>query len=472
MRGTVFLILCMAVIWGLTSCELEQIVVENNDKTIRFASTSEKMLTRGTPVDLGTDIPDMGVFAFYTGNGLSNDWVAQGSAAVPGFMNNVEVTNNSGVWSYSNPVYWPVAADANISFFAYSPFATGEYNATTNPTGNGITVNVTTGIPTITYTVPESCAAQPDLMVSALKKDLNKTTGSPVVSFAMNHALTSIGFKATGNGEVITSIKITGIRTSGTLTTATDGTFNWTTSSVGTDVFEAIPNLDTIEINPAEVITSNGYLMMIPQTLTSAARLIITKDDNSIVEFNLDTYLWEAGKKVVYTINLEDFGIYVGMFGGELIEDINGVWQFERPLYVQREDVPANEWANSTAAATIQTGYNDWDGKGLTFAINTTSSTNYPVANYCFKKNTNYNSILTGTEANYKWYLPSKNELWAIWVIHESFKNTEKLGAEHYWSSTTREESNNTNEAWFVDFSSGISGSNGKRINKTFRCVR
>jgi|GEM_PF-4655395 len=45
MRGTVCLILCMAVILGLTSCELEQIVVENDDKAVRFASTSEKMLT-------------------------------------------------------------------------------------------------------------------------------------------------------------------------------------------------------------------------------------------------------------------------------------------------------------------------------------------------------------------------------------------------------------------------------------------
>ena len=312
MRGTVLLILCMAVILGLTSCELEQIVVENDDNpTIRFRSTSEKLLTRGTPVDLGTDMPGMGVFAFYTGNGLSNDWAAQGSVAVPGFMNNVEVTNNSGVWSYTNPVYWPVAADANISFFAYSPFATGEYNATTNPNGNGITVNVSTGIPTISYTVPESCAAQPDLMVSALKNDLNKTTGSPVVSFAMGHALTSIGFKASGAGEEITGIKITDVITSGALTTAANGSITWNTSSSPIDDFEAIPNGAILDGTLSEVIEANGYLMMIPQTLGANSKLILTLSDNSEIEFDLSGLTWTAGNKVIYNITLSSEDILI-----------------------------------------------------------------------------------------------------------------------------------------------------------------
>ena len=300
MRRIGFTILCLVVIWGVTSCEDEQF--PDSGQAISFASLSEQLVTRGTPIDANADIPNMGVFAYYTGNGLSNNWAAQGATATPAFMNNVQVTNNSGAWSYANPVYWPAANDANVSFFAYSPYATGNM-------GNGITVNISTGIPTITYTVPTSCAAQPDLMVSVLKNDLNKTTGSPVVSFAMSHALTSVGFKAAGNGEEITGIKITEVHTSGTLTTAADGTFAWSAS--GTGNFEAIPNGATLDGTSADVIEANGYLMMIPQTLGANSRLILTLSDNSEVEFDISGHTWAPGSKVIYNIELSSEDILI-----------------------------------------------------------------------------------------------------------------------------------------------------------------
>ena len=300
MRWLGFTILCLVVLGGVTSCEDEQF--PDNGQAISFASLSGQLVTRGTPIDANADIPNMGVFAYYTGNGLSNNWAAQGATATPAFMNNVQVTNNSGAWSYANPVYWPVANDANVSFFAYSPYATGS---------NGLTVNVSTGIPTISYTAPTSCAAQPDLMVSALRNDLNKVSGSPVVSFAMNHALTSIGFKASGQGESFTTIKISGVSTSGTLTTATDGTFTWSTTAPSTNEYNAIPNLATLGSTPLDVIEANGYLMMIPQTLGTGAKLIISKDDGTDVEFDLVGHIWTAGSKVIYNIDLSSEDILI-----------------------------------------------------------------------------------------------------------------------------------------------------------------
>ena len=300
MRRIGFAILCIAVVLGVTSCKEE--LFPENDKAISFASTSEQLLTRGTPIDSDLDIPNMGVFAYYTGNGVSsNKW---SSTAIPNFMYDIQVTNNSGTWSYANPVYWPAANDANISFFAYSPFATGVYDATNNPTGNGITIAVTAGIPTITYTVPESCAAQPDLMVSALKNDLNKVSGSPVVSFTMNHTLTSVGFKASGQGEEITGIKITDVITSGVLTTSTNGSFSWDISSSGMDDFVAIPNQITLDTTSTEVIEANGYMMMIPQTLGANSKLILTFSDGNEIEFDLSGQIWSYGNKVIYNISL------------------------------------------------------------------------------------------------------------------------------------------------------------------------
>ena len=309
MRGIGFLLLCIAIVVGLSSCELERIVVEGDDNAIRFASSSGHLLTRGTPISSSLDIPDMGVFAYYSGNGVSsNKW---SSSAVPDFMYNVHVTNNSGVWSYINPVYWPHAADANVSFFAYSPFATGVYNPITNPTGNGITVNVISGIPVITYTVPTSCAAQPDLMVAALKNDLNKVSGSPIVSFSMDHTLTSVGFKASGQGEEIAGIKITDVITSGILTTAANGSFTWDTSSSGTYDFEAIPNEVVLDGTSAEVIEANGFLMMIPQTLGANSKLILTLSNDSEIEFDLSGHTWVEGVKVIYNIDLSSEDILI-----------------------------------------------------------------------------------------------------------------------------------------------------------------
>ena len=302
MRRIGFTILCLVVILGVTSCEDEQF--PDSGQAISFASLSGQLVTRGTPIDANADIPNMGVFAYYTGNGLSNNWAAQGATAAPAFMNNVQVTNNSGIWSYANPVYWPTANDANVSFFAYSPYATGNM-------GNGITVNISTGIPTITYTVPTSCAAQPDLMVATLKKDLNKVSGSPVVSFELKHALTGIGFKASGQGEEITGIKITDVITSGVLTTLDDGSSTWNTSSSGTDDFEAIPNGATLDGTSAEVIEANGYLMMIPQTLGANSKLILTLSDNSEVEFDINGHTWAPGTKVIYNIALSSEDILI-----------------------------------------------------------------------------------------------------------------------------------------------------------------
>ncbi len=55
-------------------------------------------------------------------------------------------------------------------------------------------------------------------MVSALVADRNKTNnGSAPVNFQMRHALTCIGFKASGNGQQIIKIEIQGVKINGHL---------------------------------------------------------------------------------------------------------------------------------------------------------------------------------------------------------------------------------------------------------------
>lgn len=292
-----YIFVCLAASILAVSCTKTEELYGGSSGEIRFATADENILTRGMPVTSNADIPDMGVFAYYTGNGTANNWAAQGATALPSFMNNVQINHTGGVWSYDDPVNWPQAANANVSFFAYSPFATA---------ANGISMNVTTGIPIITYTVPTNCSDQPDLMVSALLKDLNKVNpGSSPVNFQMRHALTCIGFKASGNGERITKITAKGVKTSGVLTVAEDGTPSWNTSAAGNGNFEAtVDDGVYLEALTQLVNTGGGYLMMIPQTLGTGAMITVKLNSGRSFDFDLSGIIWTAGKFINYNLSI------------------------------------------------------------------------------------------------------------------------------------------------------------------------
>ena len=291
------LFLGLAVSLLAVSCAKDIDTGHSGDGTVRFTAAADWGQTRGMPIVSATDIPDMGVFAYYTGNGAANNWASQGATAAPNFMDNVRITNNAGVWSYAHTVYWPQATDANVTFFAYSPYA----GAT-----NGVSVDAATGIPSLSYSVPTNCSDQPDLMVSALRQDLNKSQGTSPVNFQMRHALACIGFKATGNGEEITLIKVTGVKTSGILTVAADGTPSWDISGAATGDFEATVD-GGISLDPSSQIVNSGggYLMMIPQTLPVGSKLIIGIDDGRPnVEFDLGGLTWTAGQRINYSLEI------------------------------------------------------------------------------------------------------------------------------------------------------------------------
>ncbi|WP_298648807.1 fimbrillin family protein [uncultured Proteiniphilum sp.] len=292
-------LVCLAASFLAVSCtditELDDYNYETHG--IRFTTSTDITRTRGLPVLSSDGIPGMGVFAYYTGDGVANNWGAQGATATPNYMNNIQITNSGGVWSYDDPVYWPQAADANVSFFAYSPHATA---------ANGITMNVTTGIPSITYTVPKNCSDQPDLMVSALLQDRNKTNnGSSPVNFQMRHALTCIGFKASGNGEKIEKITVSGVKRSGELTVAADGTPSWDLSGSVNESFDAIVD-DGVYLGPtAELVnTGGGYLMMVPQTLGTGATLTVELDSERSFDFDLEGLTWGVGQFINYNLSI------------------------------------------------------------------------------------------------------------------------------------------------------------------------
>lgn len=298
---------CIVLI--LVSCTKDYFDVDNNgcayDPSKIVCFTTE-LLTRGTPLTNATQMTDIGVFCAYTG---SLDWT---TSSVLGKMFNKKLNRNTStnVWKYENGAVEWNANNANdrFTFFAYAPFAKGIYNVSTNTTGNGIVVNgssSTTGIPTLTYTVPTKCENQPDLMVAIPKKNFRPAPSG--VPLSMKHALASIGFGVRGSGQKITKIAVKGVSVRGTLSINGE-TILWSNLAPVTSTQYTAGVKSNLEAgtNLVGAINADGYLMMIPQTLCLGAKLIVTVDGKE-KEFDLSGKVWAAGKKYTYNINAPDY---------------------------------------------------------------------------------------------------------------------------------------------------------------------
>jgi hypothetical protein len=299
-------LLCTALLSG-ASCtgDIEGIdgeVTPEGRGAIRITAT-DVAVTRGTPITDAADLTDMGVYCSSTG---TTDW---SNTATLNKMFNVKMQQDGGKWTYAgDDVYWGATdLTERYTFFAYTPFAS---------TANGITVNgsaSTAGVPTLTYTVPTDVAKQPDLMVAVPRKNIRPTAAA--VALDMEHALTSVAFQIKGNGEKVKSIAINGVSVTGTL--AIDGeTITWSDLGAATTTdFSASLNYDTTGVGAGlyytttstmstNLIAGDGYLMMIPQTLGTDAKVIVTFSDDSTKELALSSVTWEPSKKVTYNITL------------------------------------------------------------------------------------------------------------------------------------------------------------------------
>ena len=63
---------CLVASFLAVSCTDETELDDHGDNKIRFTTADDNIWTRGMPVTSNVDIPDMGVYAYYTGNGTVN----------------------------------------------------------------------------------------------------------------------------------------------------------------------------------------------------------------------------------------------------------------------------------------------------------------------------------------------------------------------------------------------------------------
>ena len=257
---------------------------------------SQGLLVRGTPVESAGSILSMGVFCGLTDGNFTT------TSRADNYMDNVAVSraNSTAAFAYSPLKYWPTEAGKRLSFFAYAP------HSTTLPAGT-LAFTATAGTPTLTYIVPADVTRQPDLMVATPQTDLTQTAGQ--IGFDMKHALTCIGFKVAGDGYKVTGIKIVGATKSGSL--KMDGSNPVWSGLTGTGDYEAGIRFDnglgfrTTTTTMTDVLTADGYLMMIPQTLGAGAKLTMSFDGKGDLEFPLNGSTWTMGQKRVYNITIK-----------------------------------------------------------------------------------------------------------------------------------------------------------------------
>lgn len=291
-------------------------------------------VTRGKPVE---DVEAFAGNSFglsaicYTGdwpeNDTENKWTTN-------FAHNVKVstTDKGATWKPAIPLHW--LGSGNLRFFAYSPYsATGTGSSTDNAESDKTSdvaaeYSIThsreteTGIPTLTYTVPDDVTKQVDLMVATAdcKGDGTGTDANAgTVSLKFTHALTSVTIKT---GEKMLAGKVTGISISGVYGSGTYriGADKWTTTGESNRTF-TINNETKLPVNstgeePDEIMTGSGTVlnkdeytfMMIPQTLPDGAKLQISFIDSltgtsRTLTAELKGSTWPVGKKVTYSVN-------------------------------------------------------------------------------------------------------------------------------------------------------------------------
>ena len=268
----------------LASCAKNEVARDNReDNAIAFSTYNPRTVTRANNTYVsgadftGSGNQHIGVYAWYLASGQF-----QGTETA-GFLNNEDVTlktNGTEASDDYNVQYWPADAVGAptyakcISFAAYYP-----YNDA------AITAKPEKGLGTYTFKVDADPAKQTDFMVADVEPDMVKPADA-TVGFTFHHMLTKVQFYmksdvAAGTAIKVKSLKLAGVNTTGTLTTAytkADGKTSYTWSAQATPAEFTIVGADFDLTSTEAKLTADSdtyTFLMLPQTLADAAVLTL-----------------------------------------------------------------------------------------------------------------------------------------------------------------------------------------------------
>lgn len=251
--------------------------------------------TKGVSVETTTFYDNFGLFIYeYDAN---SNWDNVKSTAAPD-KNNQKMLKTSG---WITDKYWP-GNQKKLTFFAYAPYSD---NLSTY-----LTVNATTGAPTLSYTVPATVSDQKDLLVTK-HSDTHPTQDiqgdkNQVVNMAFYHALTAVQFKIGGTMApcTIKEIKVENVYNNGTYNFSNA---SWTGQST-TATYTISPNyvVSSSTKNTTFTTSENNMLMLLmPQTLPAEAKITITINDGQdrTLTLPINGQEWQAGHSVTYSLS-------------------------------------------------------------------------------------------------------------------------------------------------------------------------
>lgn len=315
-------------------------------------------MTRGSFVNQNT-IPNMGILASLLHNtSFSVDAL---TGHTPNFMYNQTMTYNGANWVSDPPFFWPEVTGDSLTFFGYSPRSSAS-------NGLSISTNQQKGIPYVDYVMPTLASNQPDLLVA--NPLFNRVMSQGGVNMGLNHALSGVGFTLRGDNNHVKSIGLTGLSVGGRL--VMDGrAISWSNlSTPTTEVYDAGINYDeglqytlatAVKKEEPILMKTDGYLMVIPQTLTANTKIVIILEDNTRKELaiNVATPSWTAGNKYVYNIVIQPDNIIIDETSTSNCYNFNSsatrgvIYKF-----------PAVTRVNEFWATAPNGGYNGADGDG------------------------------------------------------------------------------------------------------------
>lgn len=303
-RRLLYVIFILLFVGGCRQDVLENIDDPAINKDGSIAFRTQPLLTRGTPqVDLTAYEKSIHLIA-YSHTGSYSDGKE--------LYRQVELSNISGVWDYSPRMFWPDAR--NLSFLVYAIESDIAYAATSGEEGVYIKNTSTTEAPTIEYVVPSTVENQPDLIMAALLNPAKATN----ITLPMKHALSCVSFCATSpdSTSMVKSITLNEVYSSGTLALDSEDIVWTNLGAKGVTVLNpGIKNDEPLRNDPSAnynyLMNANGYLMMIPQTLTDATIDVVywkgTEGTERTITYTLPTTIkWEPGLKYIYSFDEVD----------------------------------------------------------------------------------------------------------------------------------------------------------------------
>ena len=272
---------------------------------------SEKAATRGTKV-IATDITNIGVSASIYPSSSSYT-----SAGCGSYFYKESITIGT-----PTKFYWPTS-DYRMSFYAYYPYGNSAFTVQSAASA--------TGHPTYAYTVPTAIGSQVDVM-TASQTDIAGGSSSPV-SLSFSHQCAAIKVRITNSTTssiTVNSVSIEGVEYTGTLCNGT-WTLSGTKNNSSVNPFTLTCNTAVAASATADLTGTTNIFLMLPQTLTSSAKLKMVIDSE---EYEAElSGSWQAGKTYTYSVTKEpeeilfiDLGLPSGTkwAKGNIVSDGNG----------------------------------------------------------------------------------------------------------------------------------------------------